>query len=102
MLLVTPKTTEKAYAQAAGMNVYVFDVPMNANKEQIARAVEEQFEVRVTNVKTLVQKGKSVRFSRGKNRYPGSTTRRDAKKAYVTLAEGSTIPVFAEAEQETK
>lgn len=102
MLLVTPKTTEKAYAQAAGMNVYAFDVPMSANKEQIARAVEEQFEVKVANVKTLVQKGKSVRFSRGKNRYPGSTNRRDAKKAYVTLAEGSTIPVFTEAEQEAK
>lgn len=99
MILVTPKTTEKAYGLASGMNVYVFDVPTSANKEQIARAVESQFEVKVTGVKTLVQKGKSIRYSRGKNRYPGSTTRRDTKKAYVTLAEGSDIPVFA-AEQE--
>ena len=100
MILVTPITTEKAYGLAAGMNTYVFSVPLSANKQQIIRAVEEQYEVRVSSIKTVVQKGKSVRFSRGKNRYPGTTTRQDAKKAYVTLAEGSTIPVFAEAEQE--
>ena len=40
-----------------------------------------------------MQSGKSVRFSRGKNRYPGTTTRQDTKKAYVTLSEGK-IKVF--------
>lgn len=100
MILVTPITTEKAYGLAAGMNTYVFNVPLSANKQQIIRAVEEEYQVRVTSVKTVVQKGKSVRFSRGKNRYPGTTTRQDSKKAYVTLAENNTIPVFAQAEQE--
>lgn len=102
MILVTPITTEKAYGLAAGMNTYVFNVPVSANKQQIIKAVEAQYEVNVKSIKTVVQKGKSIRFSRGKNRYPGQTTRQDAKKAYVTLAEGSTIPVFAEAEQEAK
>lgn len=102
MILVTPITTEKAYGLAATKNTYVFNVPVGANKQEIAAAVEAQYEVKVSGVQTVVQKGKSIRFSRGKNRYPGQTTRQDAKKAYVTLASGSTIPVFAEAEQEAK
>lgn len=102
MILVTPITTEKAYGLSAGMNTYVFSVPVGANKQEIARAVEEQYEVKVTSIKTLVQNGKSVRYSRGKNRYPGMTTRRDSKKAYVTLAENNSIAVFDTATQEVK
>lgn len=90
---VIPRVSEKAYAQAQ-KNVYVFNVPLTANKQQIVAAVETQFDVKVTNIKTLVQSGKAVRFSRGKNRYPGTTTRKDSKKAYVTLAEGNSIQVF--------
>ncbi len=92
---VIPRATEKAYTQSQN-NVYVFTVPLTANKQEIAAAVESQFEVTVTNVKTLVQSGKAVRFSRGKNRYPGTTKRKDSKKAYVTLADGNSIKVFAE------
>jgi len=100
---VIPRATEKAYAQSQN-NVYVFNVPLNANKQEIAAAVETQFEVKVTGIKTLVQSGKAVRFSRGKNRYPGTTTRKDSKKAYVTLAEGDSIQVFEQpaAEEEKK
>ncbi|MGK2896012.1 MAG: 50S ribosomal protein L23 [Candidatus Saccharimonadales bacterium] len=98
---VIPRVSEKAYAQTQN-NVYVFTVPVEANKNQIIEAVETQFNVKVAKVKTLVQSGKAVRFSRGKNRYPGTTTRKDSKKAYVTLAEGSTIQVFEEAAVEEK
>lgn len=97
LLSVTPRATEKAYAQVVRTNTYVFNVPTGANKQEIASAVEEQFDVKVTSVKTLVQAGKSVRFSRGKRRNPGTTTRKDTKKAYVTLARGSSIRVFDEA-----
>ena len=99
-IIVTPRATEKAYAQVTATNTYVFDVPLTANKQQIAAAVASQYDVTVTGVKTLVQ-----RFSRGKNRYPGTTKRSDAKKAYVTLAEGSSIDVFdtpAATEEEEK
>ncbi len=96
-ILVTPRATEKAYGLSA-QNTYVFDVPLTANKDQIATAVAEQFEVEIKSIKTLVQAGKSVRFSRGKNRYPGTTHRKDSKKAYVTLANGSSIKVFEEPE----
>ena len=92
---VTPRATEKAYTQSQ-KNVYVFNVPLTANKQQIVAAVESQFEVKVVNIKTLVQSGKAIRFSRGKNRYPGTTNRKDSKKAYVTLAAGNSIQVFAE------
>jgi large subunit ribosomal protein L23 len=78
-------------------------VPLTANKQEIQAAVETQFNVKVTNIKTLVQSGKAVRFSRGKNRYPGTTNRKDTKKAYVTLAEGNSIQVFdVPAEEEKK
>lgn len=93
-ILVTPVTTEKAYGQSQ-KNTYVFTAPVSANKQQIAAAIEGQYGVKVAGIKTLVQSGKAVRFSRGKNRYPGSTNRSDSKKAYVTLSEGS-IAVFQE------
>ncbi len=100
---VIPRATEKAYAQSQN-NVYVFTVPLTANKKQIIASVESQFEVKVTGIKTLVQAGKAIRFSRGKNKYPGSTKRKDSKKAYVTLAAGDSIQVFAQpaAEEEKK
>lgn len=98
---VIPRATEKAYAQSQN-NVYVFNVPLTANKQEIVAAVEAQFEVKVTGIKTLVQSGKAVRFSRGKNRYPGTTHRKDTKKAYVTLAEGNSIKVFDEPAEEEK
>lgn len=99
---VIPRVSEKAYAQSQN-NVYVFTVPTEANKNQIIEAVEAQFGVKVAKVKTLVQSGKAIRFSRGKNRYPGTTNRKDTKKAYVTLAEGSSLQIFDEpAAAETK
>lgn len=101
LISVTPRATEKAYAQSQN-NVYVFNVPLTANKQEIAAAVETQFEVKVTGIKTLVQNGKAVRFSRGKNRNPGTTTRKDSKKAYVTLAEGDSIQVFEQPAEEEK
>jgi ribosomal protein L23 len=98
-LLITPVTTEKAYGQAATKNIYVFKVPLIANKQQIVKVVEEEYGVKVVAIKTLVQSGKAIRFSRGKNRYPGKTTRSDSKKAYVTLAAGNSINVFEQAEE---
>jgi ribosomal protein L23 len=98
---VIPRATEKAYAQSQS-NVYVFNVPLTANKQEIVAAVETQFEVKVTGIKTLVQNGKAVRYSRGKNRHPGTTNRKDSKKAYVTLAEGSSIQVFEQPAEEEK
>ena len=56
--------------------------------------MESQVEVKVERIKTLVQSGKTVRFSRGKSAHPGKTNRKDSKKAYGTLAKGNSIQVF--------
>ncbi len=98
-IIVTPRATEKAYRLSTAQNTYIFDVPLVANKQQIIDAVESQFSVKVAGIKTLVQSGKAVRYSRGKNRYPGTTNRKDSKKAYVTLVEGDSIKVFASEEE---
>ena len=101
-ILVTPVTTEKAYGQSQ-KDIYVFTAPVSANKQQISAAIESQYGVKVGGIKTLVQSGKAIRFSRGKNRYPGTTTRQDSKKAYVTLAAGSSLAIFEQpTEEETK
>ena len=101
---ITPRVSEKAYGQVAEQNIYVFDVPMTANRQQIKEAIEAKYEVTVTGIRTLVQSGKAVRYSRGKNRYPGTTNRKDSKKAYVNVKDGDSIKVFDEpvASEETK
>ena len=99
LISVTPRATEKAYRLVSAQNTYVFNVPMNANKQEIAAAVEAQFDgVKVGSVSTAVQAGKAVRFSRGKGKFPGTTNRKDSKKAYVKLIEGK-IRVFDTEEQ---
>jgi large subunit ribosomal protein L23 len=81
-----PIITEKA-TMASENGAVVFEVAMESNKPQIKQAVEELFGVKVKAVNTTITKGKNKRF-RGR---PG--TRKDVKKAYVTLEEGNTIDV---------
>lgn len=85
-LIRKPIITEKATMASEGGAV-VFEVAMSATKPEIKKAVEALFNVKVKAVNTTITKGKVKRF-RGR---PG--TRRDVKKAYVTLVEGNTIDV---------
>lgn len=101
MFNIYPRKTEKSYGLSKD-NVYVFDVPASANKQQIKTEVEKQFNVKVINIKTLVQFGKIIHYSKGKRSRPGETSHSNFKKAYVTLAKGNSIKVFDEAtESET-
>ncbi|MEO7026130.1 MAG: 50S ribosomal protein L23 [Caulobacteraceae bacterium] len=84
--ILAPLITEKA-TLLSEQNKVVFKVSLEANKEEIATAVEELFRVKVTKVNTLVQKGKTKRF-RGR---PGR--RSDIKKAIVTLQAGQSIDI---------
>lgn len=96
-MILTPRMTEKAYGQSQA-GTYVFNVPLNANKAEIISAVESNYEgVKVKDVRTVVQNGKVVRAYRGKRQNPGKAPRRDTKKAYVTLSEGS-LQLFKEEE----
>ncbi|NBU33647.1 50S ribosomal protein L23 [bacterium] len=94
---IRPRVSEKAYAMSQ-TGVYVFIVPSNVNKLQIAEAVTVQFNVHVVSVNTINQKGKAVRFYRAGKFEDG--TRSDMKKAYVRLVKGESIPIFAAAEED--
>lgn len=94
-ITIYPRTTEKAYGMSKN-NVYVFDAPVDANKQEIVAAVEKQYDVKVARIKTLIQDGKAKRMSRGKRNQPATINVKDLKKAYVMLAEGSSIKVFEE------
>ena len=85
-LIRRPIITEKA-TLASEHGAVVFEVAMDASKPEIKKAIESLFNVKVKAVNTTVTKGKVKKF-RGR---PGR--RRDVKKAYVTLVEGSTIDV---------
>ena len=53
LVLVTPRATEKSYRLITSQNTYIFDVPLSANKQQIAAAVEAQYDgTKVANVTT--------------------------------------------------
>jgi len=83
-IIMAPVITEKSESLKAN-NVYVFKVNKKANKTQIKNEIERQFGVKVVNVNTVnvVQKKRRV------GRYTGLSTA--YKKAYVKLAEGSSI-----------
>lgn len=96
-----PRMSEKAYAMSQVSRTYVIDVPGNANKDTVAKAVTAQFEVAVETVRIVVVKGKTKRTVRKGGR-PTNGKRSDVKKAYVTLQEGNALPFFAELEEEAK
>ena len=83
-VILAPVITEKSESLKEN-NVYVFKVKPTANKTQIKNEIEKAFGVKVVSVNTVnaVQKKKRV------GRYTGLTSA--YKKAYVKLAEGSSI-----------
>lgn len=97
-----PRISEKAYGQSLSLNTYVFVVPANANKHEVASAVATQFDVTVTNVNVTNVKGKAKRSFTKRRQANGQDS--DFKKAYVTLKEGDQITVFAneDADKEPK
>jgi len=82
------RVTEKAANLAANLNQYTFEVAPEANRKEIARAVEKLFNVEVVKVNTLVKKPK-VKADRSRRGRPG--TKGGHKKAIVTLKEGDKI-----------
>jgi large subunit ribosomal protein L23 len=86
-IIKSPLITEKnTIHQAAG--VYVFEVEKSATKTDIKKAVEQNFKVKVTGVRTINARG------RGKQTRLGLTSAPHWKKAFVRLADGETIAVF--------
>lgn len=87
-MIITPRQTERAFALSQD-NMYVFDVPMNANKATVKAQIEADYpDVKVKSVRMVVSKGKVKAVNLGKRNRPGTTKRQDTKKAYVTLTSG--------------
>jgi len=82
-----PHLSEKAHV-AAEKNQVVLKVRTDATKKEIQQAVELLFEVKVDGVQVVNVKGKTKRFQQSKGR------RSNWKKAYVKLAEGSSVEEF--------
>jgi len=87
-ILKKPLITEKGTDMREKNNKVMFAVPVDANKVEIKRAVEEMFNVHVTDVKTMIMKGKTKRW--GMHPY----ARSDWKKAIVTLKAGESIQFY--------
>lgn len=81
-VILGPHVSEKTTSAADKMSQVVFKVRPDANKNEIKRAVELLFEVKVENVTVTRVSGKEKRFGARRGR------RSDWKKAYVRLAPG--------------
>jgi large subunit ribosomal protein L23 len=98
-MALKPRLSEQAYAHSQALNVFVFQVPANSSKHSIATSVETQFGVTVIKVNVANTKGKAKRTFFGKNGRPRAGSRADVKKAYVTLKQGDSIPIYAAEEE---
>ena len=87
-IIKRPVITEKANVAKEEANKVMFEVALHANKVEIGKAVEELFDVTVTNVRTQVMPGKRKRLGR----HIGHTPK--WKKAIVTLRTGDSIDFF--------
>jgi large subunit ribosomal protein L23 len=78
-VILRPLVTEKGVHRSTRHNAYAFEINKLANKDDVRRAVEDLFDVRVVSVRTQNRKGKprKTRFHYGYTN--------DWKKAIVKL-----------------
>lgn len=81
-IIIRPIITEKSMSGMTSKK-YTFEVKKDANKIEIAKAVEELFNVKVAKVNTINVRGHMRRQGRSEGYTPSW------KKAYVTLQESS-------------
>lgn len=86
-VIVRPLVTEKS-AHLAAVGQYVFEIDPSANKIQVKNAIRAMYAVTPTSVNIQNLDGKDVRYGRTRG------TRRDWKKAIVTLPKGKKIEVY--------
>ncbi len=83
-----PMNTEKSRGLAEVGSCYSFEVALKANKYEIKDAVQRIFKVKVRDVRTMVQHGKTKRTRSIETKLP------NWKKAFVVLAAGQKIDLF--------
>ncbi len=84
-VLLSPHISEKSTVLGDSANQAVFKVATGAKKGEIKAAVEQLFDVKVANVRTVNVNGKSKRMGMRHGH------RKDWKKAYVSLEQGHEI-----------
>jgi large subunit ribosomal protein L23 len=87
-IIIKPVISEKSYNLIETESQYTFQVDKRANKNQIKRAIEEAFDVKVHKVNTVNVKSKPKR----QGFYRGRTA--TWKKAVIRLTEGERIELF--------
>ena len=87
-VVIAPVVSEKSYGQIADRRKYTFRVHKDAHKTQVRQAVEEIFDVSVTQVNISKVPAKP------KRRGVHAGQRAGWKKAVVTIAEGQSIEAF--------
>lgn len=88
-VILRPLVTEKGIHRSTRSNAYAFEINRLANKDDVRRAVEALFDVRVVRVNTQNRKGKPRRTRRFTYGYT-----KDWKKAIVTLDKEHRINFF--------
>ena len=86
-VLIAPVVSEKSYS-LIGDRKYTFRVHKDAHKTQVRQAVEDLFEVNVTNVNIVKVQAKPKRRGLIRGTRPGW------KKAIVQLRAGDRIEIF--------
>ncbi|MBK8580782.1 MAG: 50S ribosomal protein L23 [Flavobacteriales bacterium] len=92
-ILIRPLITEKMTAQSEKEGRYGFVVDRKSNKVEIRAAVEKEFNVKVTGIRTMIVRGKKrTRYTKS-NILNGATS--TWKKAIVTLEKGESIDFYS-------
>tara|TARA_S200000501_G_C20553657_1_gene625587 strand:+ start:117 stop:434 length:318 start_codon:yes stop_codon:yes gene_type:complete len=92
-IILKPILTEKMAILQERENKYAFLVSKNSNKNEIKKAVEGKFDVKVDKVATLNQSGKfkQMTMKSGGRTIRTSGKKPSYKKAIVTLSKGQSI-----------
>lgn len=83
-IIKRPLVSEKNALHQETGNIYAFEVDRTASKDQIKKAIEAAFRVKVASVRTMISRGRKTRMS----------TAKPWKKALVKLKQGEKISVF--------
>lgn len=87
-IILRPLVTEKGMHRSTRYNAYAFEVNRLANKDDVRKAIESLFDVKVVGIRTQNRTGKPrrSRFRHGRTK--------DWKKAIVTLDAEDRIDFF--------
>lgn len=87
VIMIKPLVTEKV-TDLNGLNKYVFEVALGANKIEVANAVQALYGVKPVKVNMIKLEGKAKNYGRRHGK------RKDWKKAIVSLPAGKTIDLY--------